>query len=146
MSMKALAQIAALACAAIATAPGLSAQGMSPGDPEEGAALYAAFCATCHGISAEGNGPTAELMTIRTPDLTRLAAANGGEFPVARIVGRIDGRDPLVAHGSPMPIFGAFFEGDDTAIKTQAGQPILTSRPVVDLVEWLRAIQVTGAQ
>ncbi len=58
---------------------------------------------------------------------------NGGEFPLIRVIKRIDGRDPLVSHGSPMPVYGDFFEGQDVSLKTAAGQPILTSRPVAYL-------------
>ena len=111
------------------------------GDPAEGAETYRLFCATCHGADATGTGPTAELMTLQPTDLTALAAGNGGTFPLARVVMRIDGRDLVLAHGSPMPIFGPFFEGEDIAIKTPAGQPVLTSRPVADLVAWLQTIQ-----
>jgi hypothetical protein len=40
-----------------------------------------------------------------------------------------------------MPLFGDFFEGQDTAIPSEAGQPILTSRAVADLAAFLAAIQ-----
>ena len=39
----------------------------------------------------------------------------------------LDGREPLVSHGSPMPVYGDFFEGDDTAMKTPSGQPLMRS-------------------
>ena len=61
---------------------------------------------------------------------------------MARVVKRIDGRDPLVSHGSPMPIYGDFFEGEDMTIKTPAGQPVMTSRPVVELVTYIQSLQV----
>jgi len=134
------ARLRALAAAAALVVPGL-APAQQTGDPTAGAQFYALYCATCHGAQATGDGPTAELMTLQPPDLTRLAAANDGVFPTGRVVRQIDGRDPVLAHGSPMPVFGPFFEGEDTAIKTPAGQPILTSRPVADLVAWLLAIQ-----
>ena len=79
---------------------------------------------------------------IKPVNLTELAAQNGGTFPMERVVKRIDGRDPLVSHGSPMPVYGDFFEGVfDVPIKTPAGQPVLTSRPVVDLVAFITQIQ-----
>jgi mono/diheme cytochrome c family protein len=112
-------------------------------DLAEGEALYATFCATCHGPGAQGDGPTAEIMTIAPTDLTRLAAVNEGSFPHARVVMQIDGRGLIAAHGVPMPLFGPFFQGEDAALKTDAGQPILTSRPIVDLVSYLQSIQVT---
>lgn len=111
-------------------------------DVAEGEALYMQFCATCHGADATGSGPTAEILNVQPADLTRLAANNGGQFPHARVVSQIDGRSLNVAHGGPMPVFGPFFEGEDTAMKTSAGQPILTSRPIVDLVAWLETVQV----
>ena len=110
-------------------------------DLKAGAELYRIHCATCHGIEATGQGPMAGVLVIKPTDLTQLAATNGGEFPVGRVVKRIDGRDPLVSHGSPMPVYGYFFEGDDTAIKTPSGQPILTSGPIVDLLAYLQSLQ-----
>jgi hypothetical protein len=81
------------------------------------------------------------MMAIQPPDLTRLSASEGGTFPLARVVTRIDGRDPLVSHGSDMPVYGWFFEGQDVAAKTASGQPILTSQPVVDLMAYLETLQ-----
>jgi len=124
------------ATALISTAMSAQAQ-----DVKTGAELYRTHCATCHGIEATGQGPMAGVLVIKPTDLTQLAAGNGGEFPTGRVVKRIDGRDPLVSHGSPMPVYGYFFEGNDTAIKTPAGQPILTSVPIVDLLAYLKSLQ-----
>lgn len=111
-------------------------------DVSAGAEIYQTYCATCHGIEASGQGPMAGVMIIKPADLTVLSKGNAGEFPVARVVARIDGRDPLVSHGSPMPVYGDFFEGNDTALKTPAGQPILTSQPIAELVAFLQSVQV----
>jgi hypothetical protein len=92
-------------------------------------------------MEARGDGEMAEILTLQPADLTRLSVENGGVFPAARVAAQIDGRDPLLAHGGVMPIFGEFFEGQDTAIPSEAGQPILTSRPVADLIAFLAAIQ-----
>ena len=110
-------------------------------DAPSGANLYAGYCAACHGIEARGDGPMAAILEVLPADLTQLAADNGGTLPVARIAGRIDGRDPLLAHGGPMPLYGEFFQGDDVAIKAETGQPILTSRAIADLIAWLETIQ-----
>ena len=106
-----------------------------------GQALFAQHCATCHGADATGAGPMAPSLLVQPKDLTELAARNADVFPVARVVHRIDGRDPLVSHGSAMPVYGNFFEGDDTALKLDTGQPIMTSRSIADLVVFLKAIQ-----
>jgi mono/diheme cytochrome c family protein len=110
-------------------------------DPVAGADLYIRYCAACHGMEARGDGGMAAILTILPADLTVLSAGNGGIFPVARVAAQIDGRDPVLAHGGVMPLFGDFFDGQDTAIRSEAGQPILTSRPLADLVAFLEAIQ-----
>jgi len=110
-------------------------------DVEKGAELYRVHCATCHGIEGGGQGPMAGVLVIQPADLTRLAKSNGGAFPLERVIKRIDGRDPLVSHGSPMPVYGFFFEGKGTAIKTTSGQPIMTSKPIVDLMAYLQTLQ-----
>jgi mono/diheme cytochrome c family protein len=110
-------------------------------DPVAGADLYVRYCAACHGMEARGEGEMAAILTVLPSDLTSLSAGNGGVFPVAQVAWQIDGRDPLLAHGGVMPLFGDFFEGQDTAIRAENGQTILTSRPVADLVAFLEAIQ-----
>ncbi|TMV07886.1 cytochrome c [Ruegeria sediminis] len=127
-------QITALALAAVWASP-LPAQ-----DAERGAEIYRHHCATCHGLDASGNGPMAAVLVVQPKDLTTLQGEDG-VFPTERVVFRIDGRDPLVSHGSAMPIYGPYFEGNDIAIKTPAGQPILTSEPIADLVAYLQTIQ-----
>ena len=109
---------------------------------ERGTEYYMQHCATCHGLDARGNGPMAGVLLVQPSDLTTLNARNDGVFPTIRVVMRIDGRDPLVSHGSSMPVYGQFFEqGADVAIKAPSGQPILTSEPIVDLVAYLQSLQ-----
>lgn len=122
----------ALLCAPVAVA----AQ-----DIDTGAELYARHCATCHGLQGDGNGPMAPSLLLQPVNLTQLRAENDGTFPRARIIARIDGRDPLVSHGSDMPIYGWYFEGAAFVLRTDAGQPIMTTRPIADLVTWLETIQ-----
>lgn len=110
-------------------------------DAQVGADLYQDYCATCHGLEATGQGPMAPALVVQPVDLTQLTALNDGTFPLLRVVRRIDGRDPLVSHGSAMPVYGEFFEGDDTALKTADGQPMLVGRAIADLVAYLLTIQ-----
>ena len=113
----------------------------TPGDVVEGGGIFAAYCATCHGDAARGNGRMSAVLTVLPPDLTGLAADNDGVFPVSRVVRQIDGRDPMLAHGGAMPLFGDFFEGDDVVIPSESGQPIFTSRPIADVAAWLESVQ-----
>lgn len=110
-------------------------------DAIKGEAIYRFYCATCHGVSAEGDGPMSPSLVVQPTDLTRLEATNGGVFPTARVVMRIDGRDPLVSHGSAMPVYGDFFAGRDVATKVETGQPIMTSQPIIDLIAFLQGLQ-----
>lgn len=111
-------------------------------DALQGEALFGYYCATCHGVDATGNGPMSPSLVVAPADLTVLSRENDGVFPTTRAVMRIDGRDPLVSHGSMMPVYGDFFAGTDVMTKTEAGQPLLTSQPIVDLLAYLESLQV----
>ncbi len=80
-------------------------------DSIRGDNLYKAYCASCHGSDGRGNGPMAAWMKVTPPDLTRIAARNGGEFPLARIDRIISGEEPLPSgHGTrAMPVWGPVF-------------------------------------
>jgi mono/diheme cytochrome c family protein len=110
-------------------------------DAAIGEELYLKHCATCHGLELTGQGPMAAALVVQPADLTVLAKENDGEFPLLRVVRRIDGRDPLVSHGSAMPVYGEFFQGDATALKTASGQPMLVGRAIADLVAYLLSVQ-----
>ncbi|WIY26239.1 c-type cytochrome [Parasedimentitalea psychrophila] len=110
-------------------------------DVEMGENLFQHFCAGCHGEDAKGGGPMAPILLVQPANLTTLSARNGGEFPLERVAGRIDGRDPIVSHGSDMPVFGWLFQDQPVALKLPTGQPMLATRPVVDLITWMQTIQ-----
>lgn len=116
-------------------------QPLAAQDAARGAELYSRHCAVCHGIEATGRGPMAAVLTLAPTDLTALSAGNGGRFPTVRVVTRIDGRDPLVSHGSPMPLFGQLYERQDTMIQAPDGMPILTSREIADLIAHIESLQ-----
>ncbi len=77
----------------------------------DGKALYAELCAVCHGMDAKGKGPASPALAAPAPDLTQLALANGGEFPVMEVKKAITGQTQVVAHGTlEMPMWGKVFE------------------------------------
>lgn len=93
------------------TAAALAAMAASPITAQEtswdaGEVEYLSACAGCHGRDARGDGPLAGLMNIETPDLTRMSARAGGEFPWGDAIALIDGRSLVTAHGSDMPVWG----------------------------------------
>ncbi len=110
-------------------------------DEDTGREVYLNACAGCHGAEAIGDGPAAELLTVPVPDLTRLAARNGGEFPRLEVIYIIDGRTGLRAHGGPMPIFGSLMTGQPGIEDAPDGSPVFADRRILALVDYLESIQ-----
>jgi mono/diheme cytochrome c family protein len=73
--------------------------------------LYKTYCASCHGDDAKGTGPMSAWLKVQPPDLTRIAARNGGTFPLMRVDRIISGEEALPSgHGTrAMPIWGPVF-------------------------------------
>jgi mono/diheme cytochrome c family protein len=119
-----------------------SATALPAQDADQGRALYQTHCASCHGADAEGQGPLAPALVLQPINLTTLSSRNDGTFPLERVLKRIDGTDPLVSHGSPMPVFGPYFEGvANVPMKLADAQPILVPQPMADLVAYLMSVQ-----
>lgn len=90
--------------AALSAAPVLA-------DPDSGRRIYEESCAGCHGAKGAGDGWMGKYLTRRPAPLDRLAAANGGVFPAARVEEAIDGRKAVALHGPrEMPVWGKVFE------------------------------------
>lgn len=110
-------------------------------DAARGAELFQGYCAACHGASATGDGPMRAVLSVDPPDLTRLAARNGGTFPEAEVVRSIDGRDVILSHGGPMPLFGNILRDESAVVDAEDGTPVITRAAVVDIAAWLASIQ-----
>lgn len=122
----------------LCAASGATAQTFVSAD-YSGAELFQRFCSACHGSAGHGDGPVAATMAVAVPDLTRLSARRDGEFPHQEIRDIVDGRSPLVAHGTrSMPVWGYEFwvqEGAD--IEAEA-----VARELIDrLVAYLETLQ-----
>lgn len=103
-----------------------------------GKVSYRIYCQNCHGSNAEGDGPIAELLVVKSSDLTRLAEENEGQFPSAEVYRVIDGRDSVRGHGSrEMPIWGLTFQDPGRG----SDQEIEVRERILDLVAFLRSIQ-----
>jgi mono/diheme cytochrome c family protein len=104
-----------------------------------GEELFMRYCAACHGTDARGTGPVARTMNKQVPDLTRLVASSGGEFPAQAIRDAIDGRSMAISHGTrQMPVWGYEFwveEGADLVAER-------TAREMINrIVAYLESIQ-----
>ncbi|MFD0980886.1 c-type cytochrome [Tropicimonas aquimaris] len=124
------------ACVLLVPGSGRAEEAVPP--PES----YVDACLGCHGADARGNGPNAGLLTATVPDLTTFAQRNDGVFDAARVVRLIDGREGLAAHGGPMPMFGGLLAGASVVIDGPQGSPVTTTRPILEIAEWLETVQV----
>jgi hypothetical protein len=109
-------------------------------DRYSGAILFQLHCAGCHGEDARGNGPVAEFLTVKVPDLTQISARRGGQFPDEEIFRIIDGQSEIPAHGARhMPMWGYEFFGrradDDERAHGEATEKIKS------LESFLRKVQ-----
>jgi mono/diheme cytochrome c family protein len=100
-----------------------------------GDALYKEYCATCHGMNGKGGGPAAAALKVPVPDLTKVSARNGGQFPKIKVMRVIRGQDVVAAHGSTeMPVWGPIFR----SMTTSEGQTSLRVANLADFVEKLQ--------
>ena len=105
----------------------------------KGPDLFRAHCAACHGSDGKGEGPMAQALKSKVPDLTVLAKNNGGSFPSARVRKLIMGDDVLISHGSrEMPIWGPIFH------QIEEDQDFGNVR-LENLVKYLESIQMMEA-
>ena len=105
---------------------------------EEGAMLFAENCTACHDYRGEGGQLSGGQAA---PDLTRIAARNGGEFPRAEVLSQIDGYGRGKVSAEIMPEFGALLEGELVPVEVD-GTLTPTPRPLAALLAYLESIQV----
>ena len=129
-----------MAVTALAVTPGASARAL--GDDKvpatvSGSASFRTYCAVCHGAAAKGDGPLADALRVRPPDLTLIAKRNDGRYPADTVRRIIDGRNPVKGHGGPeMPVWGDAFRSPSDAYSEAKVQ-----EKIVGLVEYLKSIQ-----
>ncbi|NNF25556.1 MAG: cytochrome c [Rhodobacteraceae bacterium] len=126
--------IISIAAAVFAFAVPAAAQDAGEGE-------YLSACASCHGVSAMGDGPMAEFMSVKTPGLTGLSAANDGDFPMLDVIHMIDGRSGIGGHGREMPIWGARFKADNIEYAGVYGAEVIARGRVLALAEYIESIQ-----
>jgi len=103
----------------------------------DGASLFKTYCASCHGKAAKGDGPLAEHLRFRPPDLTLIAKRNGGKFDADKVYSIIDGREPVKGHGgTDMPVWGDAFKRSGEGYSEKA-----VKERIEALVEHLRSVQ-----
>jgi len=106
------------------------------GDARKGQIVFGRFCVSCHGKGAQGDGPLASDLRVAVPDLTALAARNGGVFPADRVQQVIENGLPLRGHGTAvMPAWGDAFK------RTQGIEARTPKEAIQNLTSYLRSLQ-----
>jgi mono/diheme cytochrome c family protein len=109
-------------------------------EPVDGRTAYMENCAACHGPSGTGDGPAARGLATAPPDLTMLAARNGGVFPTDQVMSTIDGLEREPHFSAAMPEFGAGDLGDTVIVENDGlGTPV--PMKLLVLTEYLESIQ-----
>lgn len=97
------------------------------------------YCSSCHGMDARGKGPTAVALVKAPANLRTIAQRRGGTFPEDEILGLIDGRNEISAHGNrEMPVWGRAFS--EAVGGGSLGEEYSSGKFKV-LIEYLKAIQ-----
>jgi mono/diheme cytochrome c family protein len=131
--------LAALTAVAIAAPSRASAQQTSEAflGGSDGSSIFTTYCASCHGREAKGDGPLADSLRMRPPDLTLLAKRNKGVFDADMVHRIIDGRQAVKGHGGPdMPVWGDAFKHSREGYSENAVKARIDS-----IVEHLKSIQ-----
>ncbi|MFN6979250.1 MAG: c-type cytochrome [Gemmobacter sp.] len=130
------------AAALAACAPLLEAGGGARVAAVSGKDLYATYCAGCHGDGGRGDGPAAAGLAARPADLTRLAAAAGGTYPLVRVMAKVYGYSAgQGGGGGVMPEFGPLLEGDTVLVETGPGVMTPTPERLVALADYVGTLQ-----
>ncbi|MEL6684381.1 MAG: cytochrome c [Pseudomonadota bacterium] len=109
-------------------------------EPLDGRTAYLDNCASCHGTTGKGDGPAARGLAVAPPDLTTIAARNGGVFPTNQVMSTIDGLDRGAHFSAAMPEFGAGDLGETVIVESQGlGTPV--PMKLLVLTEYLESIQ-----
>ena len=99
-------------------------------------------CSLCHGKNAKGDGLFSSMLTVETPDLTRLSKNNGGAFPFREIYLIIDGRDEIKQHGPRhMPIWGDRFNSTTWYTVNREYADTLVRGKIFELMLYLQSVQ-----
>ena len=109
-----------------------------PRGGQSGQSLFKTYCVVCHGPSGQGDGPLADSLRVRPPDLTLLAKRNGGKFAADKVERIIDGREPVKGHGGvDMPVWGDAFKRSSEGYSEEAVKARIKA-----LAEFLEGLQV----
>ena len=133
-----------LACATAAIALSVSMVHADDSIIALGKMAYSENCAVCHGSDAKGGGVMAQVLTVRPPDLTKIAERAGGPFSVPEVFDVIVMGKDTPGHGSSaMPVWGDYFFADALKEEGKSNLDAITiaAGRVLSLTYYLESIQ-----
>ena len=101
--------------------------------PADGKQMYTSYCAPCHGVDGRGHGTASSALKVPATDLSKLAAANGGKFPVTHLVAVL--RYGLDHKSEGMPAWNQIFT------RMTHANSMMSDQRTSNLVEYLRTLQ-----
>jgi mono/diheme cytochrome c family protein len=110
-------------------------------EPISGQAAFLESCAGCHGNDARGAGEVGLTLDKVPPDLTGLAARNGGVFPRDAVMSTIDGLTRRPHFSADMPEFGAGDMGDTIIVENPDGTGTPVPERLLALADYLESLQ-----
>ena len=129
----------ALAATVATFATGVMAQQSADAGKRE----FEGNCLVCHALEGKG-GYYVEWLKTAPPDLSRLAANNGGVFPFARTYEVIDGRAAVAGHGpADMPVWGRDYQvkAAEYYIDVPYDPEVYVRGRILALIDYLNRVQ-----
>jgi mono/diheme cytochrome c family protein len=137
MTKKFLVAVSVLGAALIAMPISAKAQNINLGKQE-----YYSHCAVCHGSHGKGDGPLAEMLKGKVPDLTMLRKDNKGVFPFQDVYNVIDGTKQVKGHGTrDMPAWGVEFMKQASPWLGPYGQANVVAARILALIGYIDSFQ-----
>ena len=126
----------AILCLLLTPAPVRASQAPDAAAAAKGQVTYGRYCVSCHGETARGDGPLAKDLRVGVPDLTTMAARNGGEYPYDWVVQILENGDLVRGHGTAdMPAWGEAFK------KTKGTGEATVAAAIRNLANYIWSIQ-----
>lgn len=108
--------------------------------PSAGEQAYQDYCAICHGSRALGDGSLAPELEVPPPDLTLIAARNGGVFPLRAVADTVYGFAGK-HEADLMPEFSPLMDGPEITVTDAAGAAQVMPQRLAEMVLYLQTLQ-----
>jgi mono/diheme cytochrome c family protein len=139
MRSEAMAGCVATVWLLLTPAPVRAQQAPDPAAAAKGQVTYVRYCVSCHGQTARGDGPLANDLRVPVPDLTTMAARNGGTYPYDRVLRIVEKGDLVRGHGTAdMPAWGDAFK------KTKGTEEAAVAAAIRNLAAYIGSVQRSG--